>query len=132
MVKTAIILPSREQLRRNGQRHGSAAQRRGKRRREQEHSAEANASRRAQEYPRSSTLLKFGLACLLLSGLSWIALVRIRNADSTSMALLWIGWATLMFTVVAMLCLRWSFAFWADKKWQILSRWIWPKRHDRH
>jgi len=76
----------------------------------------------------SRILLKVGLALLVVDGVSIVAVVRLSHMNSPGIALLLSGWAAVTFTMTATACLLYSLAFWADKKWHIFSRWVWPRR----
>src|ERR1041385_2751491 len=82
-----------------------------------------------RQQPRTSVLLlKAGLVFSGLAGLSVAALVQFRHRNPPGIDLLWSEWAALAFLVAAALCLLYSLAFWADKRWHVFSRWVWPRR----
>jgi hypothetical protein len=84
-----------------------------------------------RQQPRTSVvLLKSGLVFSGLAGLSVVALVQFRHRNPPGIELLWSGLAALTFLVAAVLCLLYSFAFWADKRWHVFSRWVWPRGGD--
>jgi hypothetical protein len=74
-------------------------------------------------------LLRIALACLALDGIAMLGFTRLTaTTDRNSAAVLWLGLATLGLTVAATLCLLYSLAFWADKRWHVFSRSVWPRR----
>ena len=85
-------------------------------------------SARRQRHRTSRVLLKVGLVLLVLAVVSIVVLLQLSNIRPPSIALLLAGWAALGLTVAATLCLLYSLAFWADKRWHIFSRWVWPRR----
>jgi len=77
----------------------------------------------------SRVLLQIALAFLTLDGITILGFIRLTTTtDRTSSAVLWLGLATLGLTVAATLCLLYSLAFWADRRWHVFSRWVWPRR----
>ena len=76
----------------------------------------------------SRLLLKLGLASLALFGASIFYLVRSLHMNPPDDSVRWLGLAAITFLFAAPVCLLFSLAFWADKKWRVLSRWVWPRR----
>src|SRR5215470_9126909 len=75
----------------------------------------------------SRTLLKLGLAAVCLDAISVGLFIRAANADRASASALLFGLTTGALTFVATSCLVWSFVLWADARWKILTKWVWPR-----
>jgi hypothetical protein len=73
-------------------------------------------------------LLRWGLFLVALDGISIAAFLRLARPLQPGIGALWSGWAVLLFSVGAVLCFTFSILFWADRRWNVLSKWEWPKR----